>query len=458
MNKNGGGEKSGANPGPVKRPLCFEGLEDKELGALYSRAAIKRLKRGEHLIREGEEDQTAYVILDGVIGVYKDLGGGVEEIAVLGEGDWLGEIAFTRRIKRTASAQAKTPSSVMAIDQTTLEALEPKTQLFFYRTLNDLAAQRVAELSARETELAGRNQQLIEYISSSRSKERQDYGASEMIRGIVAKVPRLPAFAADMAAKLLGEDVTPAEVAEMVKEDPALSALVLKTVNSPYYGFSKMVSDIHHAVVLLGFNEIYQLVLAEGVRRTMPAAPVFRDLHTHSVAMSHLAFALAQSAGTGKPAEAATIALLHDIGLCVIQLLKDKNPRLAPLIEALDSAQLGALLLRTWNLPEEVCRTVEYRFHPEFAPPDRVPAAVRTNTALLYLAHLAHDVLKGVPEKDLPRTFLSDYARVVGWELDSAEAMIQLKLLPVLGKKINTVPAAFRRLLAPRLQSGPKKA
>ena len=147
---------------------------------------------GDYLIQEGDTDQTAFVILDGVITIVKVIHGREEEIADLGEGDWVGEIAFTRRIRRTASAKAKVPSSVMAINQMTLDALDPQTQVYFYKRLNDLAAARVEDLSNREMELTDRNRQLVKYIHSNRARGKTDYGESPMIQGIINKVPRLP--------------------------------------------------------------------------------------------------------------------------------------------------------------------------------------------------------------------------------------------------------------------------
>ncbi|MFH1091374.1 MAG: HDOD domain-containing protein, partial [Pseudomonadota bacterium] len=258
---------------------------------------------------------------------------------------------------------------------------------------------------------------------------------------------RLPAFASSLVVKLLDENVSPGEVSEMVKEDPALVALVLKTVNSPFYGFKKSISDIHHAIVLLGFNEVYQLVVAEGVSRTMPDTPIYRQLQMHSLAVSHLAFAVSQESGLSRPAQAATVGLLHELGRSIIRLLKDKNPNLAMLLDGLDPAQIGALLLKEWNLPEVVWRCIEYQFHPEFSPPTLIPPDIRDSVAVIYLSHLCHDRLRERPYSSLPTVFLDDYKKVLGWEGLSLDDVIQKRLLPSLTKKINTFPASFRSLI-----------
>ena len=451
------GADDGARPGLKGRQASFKGLGEKELGELYNTAAIRKLNRNDILIKEGDTDQTVYVILDGLVQILKEIQGRQEEIAVLSEGDWVGEIALARKIPRTATAVAKTTGTVMAIDEATLNALDPQTQLYFYKKLNDLAAERISDLARRESELTVKNQALVGYIKSTRTRKQTDYRQSEMIQGIIKKIPRLPAFAANLVVKILDESVPPAEVAEHVKEDPSLVALILKTVNSPYYGFQKKVSDIHHAIVLLGFNEVYQLVVSDGIRRTMPNTPSFRQLHAHAMDISHLSFALSQASGVGRPAEAATIGLLHHLGLCVIGLLKEKNPKLAMLIDALDPAQLGALLLKDWGLPDVICLTLEHQYSPEFSPPSMIPSSVRAQAALLYLAHLSHDLLQGRARSELPTAFLRDYAELLNWvDLELSE-IVEIKLVPLLLKKINTYPARFRRLLVEHLPSGPHR-
>jgi hypothetical protein len=138
---------------------------------------------------------------------------------------------------------------------------------------------------------------------------------------------------------------------------------------------------------------------------------------------------------------------LHDLGLGVTQLLKDQNPNLAFLLDTLDSAQVGSLLLKAWNLPDIAWQTVEFHSFPEFAPLSKIPEEVLTNVAFLYLAHLCYGLLQGKKEQDLPTTFLEDYKRQLTWEKLSLTAIIRQHLLPGLKKKFNSLPASFRNVL-----------
>jgi CRP-like cAMP-binding protein len=124
---------------------AFGGLEEKELNTLYNLATIKTLQKDEALFLEGDTDQTVYVVLGGEIRIVKDLYGQAEIMSTVREGAWVGEIGFTSQVPRTASALANKLSKVIAIDKTTVDALEEKTQVVVVKRLNVLASLHIGE-------------------------------------------------------------------------------------------------------------------------------------------------------------------------------------------------------------------------------------------------------------------------------------------------------------------------
>jgi len=439
-----------------KAPLyAFGGLDEKEVNTLYSLATTKTLRKDEVLFVEGDTDQTLYVVLEGEIRVVKHLHGRqTETVSTLRDGAWVGEIGFTGKIPRMASALANKPSRVLAIDKATVNALDEKTQLFLFKRLNFLASMIIGDLDARAKELTIRNRQLTGSLFSARTKEKIDYSSSEMIQSILNKVPKLPVFASTLMYKLLGGRTSLKEVSDMIQADPSLVGLVLKTLNSSYYGFYKKISDIQRGIVLLGINGLHQLVMDAGIRRIMPDTPYFNNLHYHSVAISHIAFALSQNAQFSNPAQVATIGLLHDLGQVVTELLKAQNPSLTMLIDYLDRAQVGALLLKKWNLPDLVWRSIEFQFYPEFSLSENVPVDIRITVAILYLAHLCDEYLQGHTVYDLPTVFLDEYLLLLKWERLPVTDIAQRYVLPVLIKKRDSLPAFFRELLEKHLRAG----
>ena len=304
----------------------------------------------------------------------------------------------------------------------------------------------------REKKLAVKKRQFIKALFSARAKGKADFIDSEMVRRVIDKVPKLPAFASTLAYKLLLEGTSLKEISEMSKADPSLVGIVMKTINSAFYGFYKKISDVHRAFVLLGFTEIYRLIIAEGVRRTMPDTPYFRNLHYHSLAISYIASALSQKVRHGNPAQIATTGLLHDLGYIVAKLLIEKYPAVEMLIDSQHRAHMGALLLKRWNLPDIVWRSVAFQYYPEFSPPARIPREIRINVTLLYVSHLCYELLRGLPEVDLVTPFQDDYLSLLNWGRLSVPDIAEKFVLPDLIKKRLSFPQFFRELLDKHLK------
>ncbi len=429
----------------------FNKPSSKVLNTLRSQGSVKKLAPGEVLTKQGENTDIINIIISGKIKIIKKIHGKLIMFAHLGRGDWVGELTFPMDKDNTSSAVASEDSIVIKINKEAIESFEKDFQLLFYKQVNQLSFLRMGQFEEIKSKIEQKNKRLVDDIYVQRSQAKTDFRHMEMIRGIIKKVPRLPIFATTLSTKLLDDKLSAGELADEIMKDPSLVAIVLKTINSAYYGFEKKISDMRYAIVLLGFDMMYQLVIAEGVKRTMPDTPVFKELHTHSVIISHLAFTLSQESKVGNPSEMATIGLLHDLGQTVIQLLKDKNPKFSMFISVLDQAQMGALLLKTWNLPDIIWQSVEFQFYPEFSFPENIPVETRNNVTVLFLSHICYDFLRGLPEQKMPLTFADNYLQLLNFGGHSIKEIVEENLLPALTQKIKTFPTPVRQLLKKHL-------
>ena len=427
---------------PDDQTSAFKELSEKELIELSSRAKIDKLQAGEIFLSKGALDEMVFVILDGKMRIVQGPKAHQKTIAVISKGCLIEAMAVAGDPLRMTSIIAAEPTRVMSLDKDAVDSLNEKTQLSVYKRLAHLLDDRIRLLKKSENNLLSKNMQLKEDIFNYRSPLKTDFHQSEIIKGIIKKVPRLPAFATTLSSQLVTR-----ELVDQIKRDPALVAIVLKTINSAFYGFQKKISDIHHAVVLLGFEQIYQVVIAEGIRRTMPNTAKFKALHLHSEIVSHIAFMLSLESRHGHPAEMASFGLLHEIGQIVIQLLTDQNPKLAALVKVLDQAQLGSLLLKEWNLPDVLWKSVEFQSFPEFSSPHNIPEELRYNVTLLYLSHLCYDLFQGKKEKDLSTTFFDEYTKLTPWQGLTLDEIAKEQLLPAMMKKSKTYPLPLRQLI-----------
>ena len=232
--------------------------------------------------------------------------------------------------------------------------------------------------------------------------------AEELVAG-VEDLLSLPDAASRLNALLTDPDATTGEIVDVVSLDPALSARVLRAVNSAYFGLRVRVDTISKAVTMIGTSELHSLVLATS------AAQAFKNISSklvdmeafwqHSVRAALAARGFAETSLRRHRERVFLAALMHDVGQLVIyhqlpglstKILEDVRngtPREISEQEFLGftHADVGAALLQRWNLPQSLTEPV--RFHHNFdAAVDHTKEA-----ALLYLGSKVSDHM----ERDL---------------------------------------------------------
>src|SRR5438477_9307188 len=75
-------------------------------------------------------------------------------------------------------------------------------------------------------------------------------------------LPPLPPVVAKILELTERPDSTASELDRLISSDPAMTAKILRVVNSAYYGLSNQVGTTTHAIVILGFRQIQNLVLS----------------------------------------------------------------------------------------------------------------------------------------------------------------------------------------------------
>jgi putative nucleotidyltransferase with HDIG domain len=229
---------------------------------------------------------------------------------------------------------------------------------------------------------------------------------------IINKVKNLPPIsqAALKLVNLLEQSaISNDEIVRVIKCDNVLTAKLLRACNSPYFGLDEPVSSVDQAVLMLGHQQILHIVLtlAFGSAMVVPLAGYAveaNELWRHSLLTATASEIVAAEAGdlnVDLPV-AFTVGLLHDIGKlalnqaitaeiqaeirqCIDQQGCDRTEAEKKILGA-DHAEIGACLLKSWNLPEEIIEAVANHHHPVCEP--RPQLSVVTHLANC-LAHLA---------------------------------------------------------------------
>lgn len=111
-------------PAELRTIGLFGALGDDVLLHLCSALAAVTPSAGETLFHEGDEGRDMYVVLTGEMEVLKRSKSGIEaRVAVLGPGDWFGEMSIVDVQPRSATVRTLAPSRLLRITASDLDAL-----------------------------------------------------------------------------------------------------------------------------------------------------------------------------------------------------------------------------------------------------------------------------------------------------------------------------------------------
>ncbi len=94
---------------------------------------------GEVLFREGESGEVMFVIQSGAVRITKEVGGEAKSLAVLGPGEFLGEMAILNGKPRTATATVVETTRCLVIEAKTLESMVARNAEIALRLIKKLA-------------------------------------------------------------------------------------------------------------------------------------------------------------------------------------------------------------------------------------------------------------------------------------------------------------------------------
>ena len=182
----------------------------------------------------------------------------------------------------------------------------------------------------------------------------------------------LPAIALQIMKSCREQKVKVTDLVQLVECDAAISSRILSIVNSSLYGYSRDVTSINQAVVLLGFKSLSELSVSIASEKVFSqgesAAESRSQLYEHSLGCAAVARLLANSSQTTVDAGAAFLAgMLHDVGKLVFfdlapnqysQLQAEHDPRCCIKREqelfGIDHSAVGARFGEIWELPIEI--------------------------------------------------------------------------------------------------------
>jgi putative nucleotidyltransferase with HDIG domain len=176
------------------------------------------------------------------------------------------------------------------------------------------------------------------------------------------------------------------DIARKISMDPALTADLLKIVNSAQYMSSKKVDNISEAVRLVGIRGIKNLLYSYGTQKILGEDSAYkRALWDHSYRTAFFAYNLVKNFHRDRNFmdDAYVGGILHDMGKIIfsnvhpelLQKIRDfciekdlPFSTFEDLAAGLNHAEIGAMVAEKWNFPDALIRAIRFHHDPSSAP------------------------------------------------------------------------------------------
>ncbi len=207
-------------------------------------------------------------------------------------------------------------------------------------------------------------------------------------------------------------------MAQYVSSDVGLAAGLIKTANSPYFGYRSRAGTVIQALNMLGIQVAAKALAGVALRTAFPPSPSmerFWDASARTAEYSGLLINLLGNQHGVRPDDAYTYGLFRDCGMPV---LLNKFPEYKNILIKANADQLrrftdveeeylptnhslvGCMLAQSWSLPEEICQAI--RQHHDFlmlrSDAGALPAASRRLIATTQLGEYIHQQQTGLSQ------------------------------------------------------------
>jgi putative nucleotidyltransferase with HDIG domain len=197
-------------------------------------------------------------------------------------------------------------------------------------------------------------------------------------------------------------DASLKDLVEVVERDAAITANLLRTVNSAQVGLPVKVDSVHQAVSMLGLQQVVEMVLAQNLSGNLNRAQKGYgldkgDLWRQSLTVAMVARTLARGRDLLSLPAIYTAALLKDIGKVILhEFVADRLEDIQKLVAekgmsfveaeneilGMDHTALGGIIAKEWHFSPHMIYMIEN--HHLNNPASRSDPA----TATLYLADM----------------------------------------------------------------------
>ncbi|MCP4022389.1 MAG: HDOD domain-containing protein [Desulfobacteraceae bacterium] len=190
----------------------------------------------------------------------------------------------------------------------------------------------------------------------------------------------IPAVANQLLAVVDNPDSSMEDIANVIQYDPMITASVLKSCNSAFFGLKHPAESIKDAVNMLGTDQVIELVLIKSGAEVLSGKHEGYglekgDMWTYSVSSAVIAKQVAIKMSLKNKNTIFTSALIKDIGKIILEKhVSGVSKKITELVEnkgysfqeaeksllKIDHAELGAMIAKMWKFSPRMIKIIRH--------------------------------------------------------------------------------------------------
>jgi HD-like signal output (HDOD) protein len=236
-------------------------------------------------------------------------------------------------------------------------------------------------------------------------------------------------------------DVSLQAISKVISSDASIVTRIMKVVNSAFYGFQKKITNIQHAVSILGINAIRNVALTLSLIDIFPnkQSANFTDLFRWSLCAGITADLISAFVGKGSRSESFLSALLQNLGQFIfmrylgdryIRIMHEADQRGMKLeiieqeVMGIDHKEAGVMVAERWNLPEPVLLSIKYGGNITLAYEQDFDKSILNLIETAYLSGLVAEIYNGWNKALNIEIFKHDFSKIFKIDKSTAEDIL----------------------------------